>query len=129
MHELTSTERAELIRMLSERKQLMRDEIRAGFAGMRREAYEDLLSGTADTGDEALASLITDVANADVARDAAELRDILAAEGRLAADAYGICIDCAEPVPYARLRAYPAAKRCIRCQEIHEASRMTAGRQ
>lgn len=123
MHELTTSERDNLARALTERKQVMRDEIRSGLAGMRGETYEDLLSGTSDAGDESLATLITDVANADVARDAAELQDILAAEARLAAGTYGICIDCEEPVPYARLAAYPTAKRCIRCQRIREATR------
>ncbi len=123
MHELTTGERDNLARALTERKQVMRDEIRSGLAGMRGETYEDLLSGTSDAGDESLATLITDVANADVARDAAELQDILAAEARLAAGTYGICIDCEEPVPYARLSAYPTAKRCIRCQRIREATR------
>ena len=128
MPELTTREIDSLTRALSERKQTMRDEIRSGLASMRGETYEDLLSGTSDAGDESLATLITDVTNADVARDAAELQDILAAEARLAAGTYGICIDCGEPVPYERLVAYPTAKRCIRCQQVREATYATAGR-
>lgn len=95
---------------------------------MRKEGYEDLLSGTADAGDESLAMLVTDIANAEVARDAAELQDIVAAEARLSAGTYGACIDCGAPVPYARLAAYPTAKRCLRCQQICEATRAPAGR-
>lgn len=128
MHELTTSQRDNLTKVLRERKHVMRDEITTGLAGMRGETYEDLLSGTSDAGDESLATLITDVANADVARDAAELQDILAAEARLAAGTYGICIDCEAPVPYARLDAYPTAKRCIGCQQVHEATRAAAGR-
>lgn len=128
MYELTTSQRDNLAKALSERKKVMRDEIRSGLAGMRGETYEDLLSGTSDAGDESLATLITDVANADVARDAAELQDILAAEARLAAGTYGICIDCEEPVPYERLVAYPTAKRCIGCQEVREATYAKAGR-
>lgn len=128
MHELTTSQRDNLTKALRERKHVMRDEITTGLAGMRGETYEDLLSGTSDAGDESLATLITDVANADVARDAAELQDILAAEARLAAGTYGICIDCEAPVPYARLDAYPTAKRCIGCQQVHEATRAAAGR-
>lgn len=128
MHELTTSEREGLATMLGERKRVMYDEIRAGLAGMRGEAYEDLLTGTSDAGDATLARLITDVANADVARDATELKDILAAEARLAAGTYGICLDCDEPVPYARLAAFPTAKRCIRCQKTHEARNGPAAR-
>jgi len=122
MIELTTPERDEFAKILSERKQTMRDEIRVGLGGIRGETHEDLLSGTSDAGDESLATLITDVAYAEVARDAAELQDILAAEARLAAGTYGICIDCEDSIPAARLSAYPTAKRCIRCQQVREAT-------
>ncbi len=128
MTELTSSERNELAAMLGERKQMMRDEIRSGLAGLHGQTHEDLLSGSSDAGDLSLARLITDVAYAEVARDAAELQDILAAENRLAAGNYGQCIDCDEPVPYARLKAYPTAKRCLRCQQVREATRAPTAR-
>ncbi len=127
MDELTISERSKLVAMLSERKHVMLGEIRAGLAGMSGESYEDLLSGTSDAADVALANLITDVAYAEVARDAAELQDIRAAEVRLVAGTYGTCIDCDEPIPYARLAVYPTAKRCLRCQKIREATRAPAG--
>lgn len=128
MDELTTCERNELTGVLSARKQLMQDEIRTGLAGLRGETHRDLLSGTSDPGDVSLASLITDTAHAEVARDAAELQDILAAETRIGAGTYGTCIDCELPIPYARLAAYPTAKRCIRCQQIRETTRAPAGR-
>ena len=95
---------------------------------MGNERYVDLLSGTSDAGDESMAMLLTAVANAEVARDAAELRDIVAAEGRIAAGTYGTCIDCGAPIPFARLAAYPIAKRCLRCQQIRETTHAPAGR-
>ena len=58
-----------------------------------------------------------------MARDAAELQDILAAEARIAVGSYGTCVDCDEPIPHPRLAAYPTAKRCLRCQQIREATR------
>ena len=128
MDELTISERENLAAKLSERKLMMQDEIRTGLADTRGEAHEDLLSGPSDAGDLALARLITDVAYAEVARDAAELQDILAAQVRLAVGTYGTCIDCDEPVPYARLAAYPSAKRCLHCQQTREASHAPAGR-
>lgn len=123
MTTLTSSEREHLAKIMTEREPVLREEIRVGLARMRVEGYEELLSGTSDAGDESLASLVTDITNAEVARDAAELQDIRAAEGRLANGTYGICIDCDEPVPYARLLAYPTAKRCIACQQVHEEKR------
>lgn len=84
MTTLTSSEREQLARVLNERKPVLREEIRAGLKHMRVEGYEELLSGTSDAGDESLASLVTDINNAEVARDAVELQDIFAAEARLA---------------------------------------------
>ncbi len=120
MTTLTSSEREHLATLMNERKPVLLDEIRTGLTRMRVEGYEELLSSTADAGDESLASLITDINNAEVVRDATELQDIYAAEARLAAGTYGVCIDCGQPVPYARLVAYPTAKRCLGCQQIHE---------
>ena len=127
MEALTDAQRDKLAEMLRERKQTIREEIRAGLSRMQGEGYEDLLSGTSDAGDEGLASLVTDLTNAEVARDAAEMQDILAAQARLASDRYGTCVDCEEPIPYARLAAYPTAKRCIRCQEIYETAHGAPG--
>jgi phage/conjugal plasmid C-4 type zinc finger TraR family protein len=115
--------------MLSERRELLRDEIRAGLERMQVEGYDELLSGTSDAGDRSIAKLLTNVTNAEVARDAAELQDVFAAEARLADGTYGTCIDCGLPIPYARLAAYPTAKRCLRCQQIREAARSSAGRE
>jgi DnaK suppressor protein len=38
---------------------------------------------------------------------------------------YGICADCGETIPMARLEAYPFADRCIRCATAAEAGRRT----
>ncbi|MFZ2236685.1 MAG: TraR/DksA family transcriptional regulator [Dokdonella sp.] len=123
MTTLTSNEREQLSKMMEQRKPVLRDEIRTGLTRMRVEGYEEFLSGTSDAGDESLASLLTDITNAEVARDAVELQDIYGAEARIAHGTYGICIDCDEPVPYPRLAAYPTAKRCLACQQIHESKR------
>ncbi len=123
MPELTAGQRDDLAKKLGARMQVMREEIRAGLAGLRNETIEDILAGTTDAGDVSSANQLTEVSNAEVARDTAELRDIVAAQARIAAGSYGICIDCAIPVPFARLEAYPTAKRCIPCQEIREKKR------
>ena len=63
-------------------------------------------------------SLSTD--DAVIAQNLEDVRDIRAARERLAAGSYGICTDCGEAIAYERLLAYPAAKRCIHCQRLHE---------
>ncbi|WP_020205568.1 TraR/DksA family transcriptional regulator [Cupriavidus sp. WS] len=60
-------------------------------------------------------------------RHRVELADIAAARARLAGQTYGLCVDCGADIPYARLQAYPTAKRCLPCQSRHEQARAAAG--
>lgn len=39
---------------------------------------------------------------------------------RLAEGTYGLCVDCGEPIPPARLEALPEAERCVPCAEAFE---------
>jgi DnaK suppressor protein len=73
-----------------------------------------------DLADESIAALLSDVGNAELSRDVAELREVDAARRRLAEGVYGICVDCGSDIGLQRLRAEPAAARCIECQERHE---------
>lgn len=123
MNALTEAERDQLAQALRDRERVLRDEIRRGLARMGNESYDALLSGTSDPGDQGMATLLSDITNAEILRDVRELSDILAAERRMAEGTYGICIDCGGEIPYARLTVYPTAKRCIRCQQIREATR------
>ena len=52
-----------------------------------------------------------------------ELDEIDAAQARLAAGRYGVCDECHEAIPLARLRAMPAARRCASCETSSEAKR------
>jgi RNA polymerase-binding transcription factor DksA len=123
MNALVQSEIERLAAIMDERKGRLRDEIREGLARVGSERYADLLSGTADAGDESVASLLRDVAHAEVARDVGELRDIDAAERRIATGVYGVCVDCSASIDYKRLEAYPTAKRCLSCQQVHEKTR------
>jgi len=73
-----------------------------------------------DEEDESVADLIVDLDLAEIDRDIEELRDVEAALARVREGAYGACTGCAGAIPYQRLVAYPTAKRCIRCQRVHE---------
>jgi len=126
MDALTQAQIDGLAGVMAERKRRLNEEIREGLARTGHERYADALSGTADAGDESVANLLRDVAHAEVARDIGELRDIVAAEGRIAVGSYGVCIDCGAPIDYRRLEVYPTAKRCRPCQEIREKGRGAA---
>jgi DnaK suppressor protein len=51
---------------------------------------------------------------------ARELREIDVALARINSGAYGDCIDCGGGIPLARLKAMPAADRCVGCQTAYE---------
>ena len=78
-----------------------------------------------ESGEESTADEQESVNLSMLGRDVAELRDIDDALARMADGTYGICIDCGEEIPLARLRAEPAARRCLRDQEIYERTHPT----
>jgi len=43
-----------------------------------------------------------------------------AALRRVSKGTYGLCVDCAKPVPEGRLEARPDASRCVACQARHD---------
>jgi DnaK suppressor protein len=77
-----------------------------------------------DLEDESVADLIMDLELAEIDRDLEGLRDSAAALQRMQQGTYAVCISCGGPIPFERLRAYPTAKRCVRCQRIHEKTYM-----
>lgn len=63
------------------------------------------------------------VRDAEATRDHQELVQVRAALTRLAQGSYGICPDCEEAIAEARLQAFPAALRCLACQNVFESAR------
>ena len=124
MEALTKKDLDHFAQLLAERKQRLGEEIRRVLARTGKEPYADILAGGSDAGDSSVADLLSDVAFAEVARDAAEVRDISAAQARIAAGTYGTCIECGRPIGKKRLEAYPTAKRCIEDQQRREKLRV-----
>jgi DnaK suppressor protein len=52
-----------------------------------------------------------------------EISKIARALDQIKNGTYGVCADCGETIPMARLEAYPFADRCIRCATAAEAVR------
>ena len=52
-----------------------------------------------------------------------EISRIAKALEQIKNETYGVCADCGEQIPMARLEAYPFADRCIRCATAAESSR------
>ncbi len=51
-----------------------------------------------------------------------EERELGEALLRLRAGTYGECVDCGAAIPFERLKAQPAALRCVACQQRREAA-------
>jgi RNA polymerase-binding protein DksA len=118
---LSAAERSALEAKLRAR----RDELRAEIAKQLNNQDDPRLVGLRnrmeDTDDWAAADAMAAMDIAAVSRVLAILADVEAALRRLTDGSYGECVDCGAGIPYARLSAYPAAKRCVGCQEIAEA--------
>lgn len=105
---------------LNDRFMALRREISAELLRSDEEHYVELAGRVHDIGEEALADLLVDTELATIDRLVQEIRDIDAALMRIAEGSYGECCDCQEPIVIERLEAYPAARRCIVCQETHD---------
>lgn len=110
----------ELAQRMEVRKKLLLDEIREVTGRTQQDFDVDLISRTGNPGAAAASSLLRGIAEAEIRRDIQEIRDIVAAEQRIEAGQYGLCIDCEGPIRYKRLDAYPTAKRCYDCQVEYE---------
>lgn len=124
---LTPGQTDELRRMIESRRQVLQAELHDGTDRVREASFEDLAGPAPDAGDESVAALIGDIEHADVSRDLTELRALDAARGRMEEGSYGVCVDCGGEIEYERLKAAPAAFRCIACQRLHEKTYASPG--
>lgn len=101
---------AELAKLVIETQDEMNPELKTN--------YIDIDGDVAD--DEAIADTIVDTDNAIIGLHLQNARDLNAALDRIQTGVYGVCTDCSADIAYKRLSAYPTAKRCIKCQSLHE---------
>lgn len=117
---LTEKQIQELRGAIEQRRTSLIAELRDDVERVRRDRFEDLAGAAPDPGDESVATLIADLGHADMERDLSELRALEAARARLADGSYGVCAECSGDIGVERLRANPAAVRCVDCQRVHE---------
>jgi len=117
---LTPKQLQKIESLMKARRDALLAEIRTEVARSRDESFGELAGSVTDSADEASADLLADIDNAEVTRDLLEVREIESAQERMAEGHYGECVDCGVEIEFARLRANPAAKRCIDCQRVHE---------
>ena len=104
--------------LLQAQRQQLLGEVRARIAAS--EEGLGFANQSKITDDDALADAAAEMDVAMVIRESRELQDIEAALARIADGSYGVCTDCGEEIGPARLKAYPAAERCLPCQEKSE---------
>jgi len=117
MNELSDSQRDELERRLTSRRQTLRAEVQRELANSDDPRVTGFMNQLAATEDWVLADILTDLDIATVTRDVAELSEVEAALARIADGSYGTCADCGEAIGWPRLNAQPTAQRCITCQE------------
>ena len=117
---LTDQQAKELSGMVETRRDALLVELREDAARTREQPYAEHAGPAPDAGDESVATLIADLEQADMTRDLDEFRALEAARDRIRHGGYGECIDCGNDIGYERLKAFPAALRCVQCQERHE---------
>jgi RNA polymerase-binding protein DksA len=85
---------------------------------------ENLTSGrSADSQEQAQELENAEVVDALGNEARAEISKIARALDQIKNNTYGICVDCGETIPMARLQASPFADRCIRCATAAESRR------
>jgi len=118
---LTDEQLEELRGVLEATLEELGGEIRTEREGARENADAHRAGGVQDRGEESFAGSVVAVERAILRQHEGERREVQAALARIRDGSYGECQRCGEPIGYQRLRAAPAASRCLRCQERAEA--------
>jgi len=83
-------------------------------------SFKNIAGEVHDSGDESVAREVVGLNAVISERQTQELSDIDAALQRIFENSYGVCVDCGIDIEFARLQAFPMAKRCIKCKLRHE---------
>lgn len=120
MTTLTSQQTRQLeTRLLALRRRVL-TEAHDELAHATEYSYAAIAGEVPDFGDQATAASLSDFENAIARRHVEAIREIDAALLRLKAREFGKCAECRANIGFARLRAFPAARRCVPCQSRHE---------
>ena len=114
--------------LLERRLRLRAEELKNQIATVRARSGESAPDEFRDAKDAAEATAQAAVADAEVERDFAELRDISLVLGAIADGSYGICNECGSAIDPRRLVAQPAALRCRECQVVAEGGKTAVAR-
>ena len=117
---LSAAQRTTLEATLRARLRELRADVAAKLKTQDDPRLVGLRNRMEDTDDWAVADAMAAQDITLVSRDLAELANVEEALSRLGDGSYGECVDCGNAIPFPRLAAYPAARRCVACQEAAE---------
>ncbi len=117
-----------LKRAVAKRYQQLLQETTEDVERAREETFGALAGPVTDEGDRAAADLLVDLDQAEISRDLREIRNIEAALARIQEGTFGACADCGAEIDIDRLRAWPIAIRCVRCENTRERTYAQPGR-
>jgi DnaK suppressor protein len=109
--------------MLEDRRREIQDKLRS-----LREALPEEAATVRDPEEQSVSDFVRDVDFALMQMKSQTLLGIDEALHRLEEGTYGVCADCAQEIPEARLKALPFATRCRECQERFEVAEQEDGR-
>jgi DnaK suppressor protein len=116
---LTPDEREQLRAGLHARREQLHAQLALHEEGRTRADHaRDLLERDYDDAPQRAMDREVDIALSEL--DRKELDEIDRALGRLGEDDFGVCADCGQAIPFARLRAEPYAMRCVGCESRRE---------
>jgi RNA polymerase-binding protein DksA len=117
---LTDAQIAEFRSQLQNRLRELREGVRDEVERSDSEHFTDVAGEVHDPEEVSVANLVIDLDLASIDRHVNEIREVEAALLRIGRGEFGVCIDCEQPIPLARLKANPTAERCIACQTDHD---------
>ena len=121
MSSYSNTDMARIREALARQRGALIGRIRDGLTESEQRQFSAVLGQSpGDSSDAALATSIGDLSAALIDHDVRQLRELDAAQLRIDGDDFGVCSDCGNAIPAARLVANPAAVRCIACQEKYD---------
>jgi DnaK suppressor protein len=120
MHAPASAELEAIAARLRDQRGALLGRLRQRLAPLSTQLQAMLLDGAVTPDHPGLSAQLRDCDPARLADELASLRQIDDAFARIAAGSYGNCLACGRPIAPERLRAQPAARNCLPCQEAHE---------
>jgi DnaK suppressor protein len=120
MTALTSRQTQQLERSLQAQRNSIVGAAHTELTRATEESYTTIAGEVPDFGDQATATTLVDYENEIARRHVESITEIDDALSRLRARRFGRCMDCDADIGFARLQAFPTARRCVTCQGLHE---------